>query len=127
LEGIAELINATMESRGLKQSQVAAYLEVSAAAVHEWRRGTRTPDPPFVWRSAELAHMPVEDAMRLAGHLPPIEDVQDEPELPPWVHIIPELGSVEQEILRRQAEAFAARPLPPGTTLGPAELPGSSE
>ena len=37
----------------------------------------------------------------------------------PWAGLIKQLGSVEQEIVRRQVESLAANPLSPGASPGP--------
>ena len=119
-QDIAELLQRLTVERHLNQRQLAAYLDVSPTAINEWLHGRRIPDPPDIWRIANLAHMDIDEAMRLAGHLPPLEDVPDAPELPAWVSSIPRLAPLEQEIVRRQVEGFLARPLPPGESLGPA-------
>ncbi len=118
-QGISVLLRRLVDG-GKTQKSIADDLDVSPTAINEWLHGRRIPDPPYIWRIANLAHMDIDEAMRLAGHLPALEDVPDAPELPAWVSSIPRLAPLEQEIVRRQVEGFLARPLPPGESLGPA-------
>lgn len=53
------------------QNAVALYVGVSHSAISEWRKGNRIPDPPYCWKLAEYFDTPIEEVMRLAGHLPP--------------------------------------------------------
>lgn len=71
---IADALNAIMREKHINQRQLAAYLDVSPQAVSEWVKGSRVPEPKFVWKIAELTRRPVEEVMRDAGHLPPRAD-----------------------------------------------------
>lgn len=65
-----ELIQLILKRRKIKQSQLAAYIGASPAAVNDWLLGKRRPDPQWVWKLAPLANVSVEEAMRIVGHLP---------------------------------------------------------
>ena len=69
-ETIADLLRAVLEERRVSERTLAAELDVSSNALNTWVRGIRIPDPQYVWRIAELANVPIDYAMELAGHLP---------------------------------------------------------
>lgn len=80
---IADLLRDVLRDRGISERQAAAYMGVSPAAINRWVKGEGVPDPKYVWKIAELAHMPIDEAMRIAGHLPPKHSSQstDEPQV----------------------------------------------
>lgn len=66
--GFADWLRGQMERRGLRQSQVAAYVGVTPAAVSRWLSGISRPDPPSVVKIADLFHERVARVYELAGH-----------------------------------------------------------
>ena len=73
-DSVADLIQAVLDERRVSERTLARELQVSPNAINSWLRGMRVPDPPYVWRIAEMAGVSIDYAMRLAGHLPPAED-----------------------------------------------------
>lgn len=71
---IAELLADIAERRKISDRQLAAYMGVSTTAINRWKHGQGIPDPPYCWKIAAIAGMPVEDVMRMAGHLPESEE-----------------------------------------------------
>jgi transcriptional regulator with XRE-family HTH domain len=93
---IADLLRDVMKERHINQRQLAAYLDVSPQAVSEWVKGTRVPDPPYVWKVAEMARMPIEEAMRIAGHLPPEGGAAPSTIIPPIARALAAMTEAEQ-------------------------------
>lgn len=91
---IGELLSKLAARPRSSQRALAVYMGVSPTAVNEWIQGKRIPDPPFCWKIAELAKMPVEDVMRLAGHLPPEADPSPEPTIIPEIRAL--LGRLDE-------------------------------
>ena len=118
-ENIADLLHELMSSRNISQRKVAAYCGASPQAMNQWTSGKLTPGPRFVWKIASLAHMPVEDVMRLAGHLPPLADVQEEPDLPSWSRLINHLSKTDRRVVQRIVESMAADPIEPDEPTSP--------
>lgn len=80
---IPTLLADIIRRRGISERQLAAYMGVSPAAMNRWIKGQGTPDPTYCWKIAELAGLPIEHVMRIAGHLPQ-EDERSAPD-PPWL------------------------------------------
>lgn len=66
---VAALLTELLTRNRMTARALSVYLKVSNSAVHAWLLGQRIPDPRYCWKLAELAHLPVEDVMRLAGEM----------------------------------------------------------
>lgn len=109
---IAELLGRLLETKANGSNRkLAAYLDVSNTALDRWVKGIAIPDPVYCWRIAERAGLPVEDVMRMAGHLPPLEDTPDEPE------IIPEMRAALADMTAEEQRRFALRAIELAQTL----------
>lgn len=75
---MAALLTRICADRGITLNQLAAYLGVAGSTMNRWVHGLSTPDPAYCWKIAERAGWPIEDVMRLAGHLPPAEPKGEE-------------------------------------------------
>jgi transcriptional regulator with XRE-family HTH domain len=64
-------LEATLESRGMSQAEVARDLGVADAQVSRWRRGQATPSLPSLQRLAQALHVPRTMLEELAGYTPP--------------------------------------------------------
>lgn len=92
---IAELLSAIAARRGVSERQLAAYMGVSTTAMNRWIHGQGTPDPVYCWRIADLSGRPVEEVMRIAGHLPP-EGADAAAQDPPWLtRLITEMRALQ--------------------------------
>jgi len=126
---IGDLLTRELRHRRMSERAFALYAGVSPNAVNAWRRGLRIPDPAYCEKIAEALHLPVEDVLRAAGHLPPLEEGAEEPALPAWLtSLLLELDQAERETLadsarlllelrEKKAEYEAQRPppdIPPG-------------
>lgn len=79
---VAELLRELVDTQASGSvRKLAAYLSVSPTALDRWVKGLSQPDPPYCWKIAERAKLPVCDVMRMAGHLPPSEEPTKEPEI----------------------------------------------
>lgn len=86
-ETFAEYLRDLLRRKGIKQTQLAAYVEASPPAVVDWLSGKRMPGPGFLWRLARYDRTrSFEDLMAMAGHIP--EEARAEPLAP---EIIPEI------------------------------------
>lgn len=81
----ADLLARIAAERKISLAQLAAYMGVSTSAMHRWTHGQGQPDPRYCWKIAELAGMPVEEVMRIAGHLPPAESMPERSAIDPQV------------------------------------------
>lgn len=70
-ENFADWLRGAMERRGLRQSQLAAYIGLTPSAVSKWLSGGAKPDPESVAKLAELFHEPLAKIYELAGHPSP--------------------------------------------------------
>lgn len=125
----AEWVSRQMASRGFgdNKSKLATYMGVAPASVSAWfNRGT-IPNTATCAALARALHVPLEEVLRVAGHIPAGVEAVEEPELPSWLRATlaeltdPELRVVErtaQGLLalredRSQLEPGAAEPAPP--------------
>lgn len=69
-----------LEERDLTQAQVAVYAGVGQATISDILRKGHVPKVDTLFRLADYFHVPRERVLRLAGHLPPAADAQDEAE-----------------------------------------------
>lgn len=110
---IAALLRDLVENQARGSNrQLAAYLGVSNTALDRWLKGLSIPDPPYCWKIAERAHLPICDVMRMAGHLPPLDErtrIDQEP-IPMWFRnqlpLFNELDAQEGEALALSARAL---------------------
>ena len=86
-DSIPSIIDAVMKTTRQSERGLAIKLKVSGNTVNQWRAGGTTPGPPYCWKIAELAGLPVEHVMRAAGHLPQSaeDDEPYDPSLPSWL------------------------------------------
>ncbi len=75
----AEWIGQELERRGLNQSQLAARIGLGSSAVNGWFTKGAIPGPRTCVRLAEFLHLPPEDVLQRAGHLPAPRDARDDP------------------------------------------------
>ncbi|MBK6664479.1 MAG: helix-turn-helix transcriptional regulator [Thermoflexaceae bacterium] len=81
----ARWLERELASRRVNRSQLAAYMGRRAQTVSAWFNDGRLPSTEVCADLARVLHVPLEEVLRQAGHLPP------EPEYPePEPHSIPE-------------------------------------
>lgn len=102
----ANWLDREMKARRLTQAKLAAYMERGQPTVSAWLAEGRIPRPAACADLAKALHMPVEDVLRAAGHLPPIEDGAEEPGLPAWLtSLLLELDEAELRVVEASARA----------------------
>ena len=74
----ADWLNATMQSRGLSQAQLARVVGVADTQVSRWRRGQVVPTVRYLQRIADTLDVPRVSLDRLAGY--PVNQPMQEPE-----------------------------------------------
>jgi len=86
---LGEWIERKMAERGINQSQLASFLKprTSPSVVNAWLNRGAVPSSGMCVALAAFFHVPPEDVMRRAGHLPPIHALPE----PDVDEIIPEL------------------------------------
>jgi transcriptional regulator with XRE-family HTH domain len=82
-ETIPDVIDYILREQHLSERGLALYLGVTSNAVNGWHRGLRTPPPEYCWKLAARTkglklELSIEDVMRAAGHLPPLEPTTPE-------------------------------------------------
>ena len=138
---IGDLLTRELRHRRMSERAFALYAGVSPNAVNAWRRGMRIPDPAYCEKIAEALHLAVEDVLRAAGHLPPLEEGAEEPALPAWLtSLLSELDEAELRVvehsvrglleLREARATYDAQPPapeePPGEPPAPPTAPPHS-
>jgi transcriptional regulator with XRE-family HTH domain len=74
----ARWLNATMQSRGLSQAELARAMGVADTQVSRWRRGQVVPTVRYLQKMAETLDVPRSSLDRLAGY--PVSDGNDKDE-----------------------------------------------
>lgn len=69
----AEWLSSQMEARRLNQSQLATYLGIRSSAVNRWFHHASIPNTATCQALARVFRLPLEDVLRAAGHLPPLD------------------------------------------------------
>jgi transcriptional regulator with XRE-family HTH domain len=113
----ANWLNATMQSRGLTQAQLARVVGVADTQVSRWRRGQVVPSVHYLQRIADTLEVPRVDLDRLAGYpvtdaaeASPSDDPQLQAELQAYEAEFRRLlqSRVPRELWRAYVEACAA-------------------
>lgn len=87
----------------VRASQVAASIGTGDSTLSAWLHNpSRRPNTEMCQRLADYFHVPVEDVLRAAGHLPPLAEPAPEPDLTPRVL---NLAKVLQELSDDDFEA----------------------
>jgi transcriptional regulator with XRE-family HTH domain len=74
--GFAHWLNATMQSRGLSQAQLARVVGVADTQVSRWRRGQVVPTVRYLQRIADTLDVPRASLDRLAGY--PVGEAEED-------------------------------------------------
>ena len=77
----ADWLNATMQSRGLSQAELARVVGVADTQVSRWRRGQVVPTVRYLQRIADRLQVPRASLDRLAGY--PVNDAPEQVETGP--------------------------------------------
>lgn len=99
--GFAAWLEGELRSRGLTQTKFAAYIGRPSQTVNAWINDGRQPRTEHVPDIARVLHLPLDEVLRLAGHLPPLEYELPDPE------IIPELSMMLREMTPYEQRRFA--------------------
>ena len=119
----AEWLEEELRGRAVSRAQLAAYMGKRPQTVYSWFNDDRIPSSAMCQEIARVLHLPIEEVLRAAGHLP-AEPSPAEPELPGWLRaVLLELDSSELRVvdatargllaLREEKAAFEASPPPP--------------
>ena len=100
----------------VNQAQVAAALGTADSTISACVKEDRIPRPPMCQRLADYFHVPVEDVIRAAGHLPPLSEPAPEPELSRQARelafLYDSLAPDDREVLTHIAQRLHAEPPP---------------
>lgn len=114
LTPFAEWLAEQLARRGSSRSKLAAGINSKPQTVSAWFNEGRIPSPDFCRRVAEYLHVPVEDVLRIAGHLPMAMAEEKAPyDLPDWAELIPSLTPGDAEYVGRLVESLAREPVHP--------------
>lgn len=101
----AEWLDGELVTRRLNRSQLAAYLGSRPSTVGAWFTEDRIPSTALCAGLARVLHVPVEQVLRIAGHLPESDSPDAEPEIVPELRYeLSRLTPGEQRRLVRAVE-----------------------
>lgn len=98
----ARWLERELAARRINRSQLAAYMGRRAQTVSAWFNDGRLPSTEVCADLARVLHVPLEEVLRQAGHLPPAPEYP-----PPEPHIIPEALRPLREMSDEEQRAFA--------------------
>ena len=98
----ARWLERELAARRINRSQLAAYMGRRAQTVSAWFNDGRLPSTEVCADLARVLHVPLEEVLRQAGHLPPAPEYP-----PPEPHIIPEALRLLREMSDEEQRAFA--------------------
>lgn len=89
------------------QSKLATYLGTGVTTVNGWFRRGALPRMEMCHELARVFGVPVEEVLRAAGHLPPIDRPSDARELPSWLtSLLAELTEDELRVIEHAARGL---------------------
>lgn len=103
----AEWLDARMQERGINRNQLAAYMERPSQTVYSWFNDDRIPGSDYCLAIARVLHLDPMIVLREAGHLPPAEEPEPQPEIPAWLtSVLEELDETELRVVDATARGL---------------------
>lgn len=80
----AQWLSAELARRNSSQPKLAAAADIPRQTVNAWFNSWRIPGPDLCRKIAEYLHLPVEEVLIKAGHLP-ADHAYTQPDIPGWL------------------------------------------